>query len=186
LADVERWKVEPVDVVTDFGPMEVMTMQFVEVAEGVSRDDVLAPAREDKQTAAVALIVDMLAEGRRLSADVKAAGTRRGLSERTIKRAAADLDVVVEEEATATGHVTYWSLPRGLGPTSTHDIWPDPSSPHGQADPEGSGQIVGEGPGPTPQDALECERHPGTHKVVKRAAGFVNLACGCHQEEPER
>jgi KaiC/GvpD/RAD55 family RecA-like ATPase len=181
LADVERWKVEPVMVASDFGPMEVMTMIFVEVADDVSRDDVLAAAREDKQTAAAALILDELANGRRLSAEVKAIGLRADISERTMKRAAADLDVFVEDEATDKGRVTFWSLPGGVGPTSTADTWPDPSRPHEQANPRGSGQNREEGPGPTPR--LECELHAGTHKVVKRASGIVYLACGCHQRE---
>ena len=56
-----------------------------------------------------------LAEGRRLSSDVKAAGVKAGISQATIKRAAASLEVVVEEETTESGRVTYWSLPEALG-----------------------------------------------------------------------
>ncbi len=42
LAPVERWRVVPKTVATDGGPIEVMTMEFVEIADDVSREDVLA------------------------------------------------------------------------------------------------------------------------------------------------
>jgi hypothetical protein len=63
----------------------------------------------DKRTDAATLIVAELAFGRRLSSEVKEAVAKRGISEATIKRPAQDLGVVIEEETTATGRVTYWS-----------------------------------------------------------------------------
>ena len=92
-----------------------MMLEFVEIADDVSRDEVLAPASAGKHTEAAVLILEMLTKGRQLSAKVKAAGIAQGLSERTIKRAAAELGIVVEEESTSTGRVTYWSLPEGWG-----------------------------------------------------------------------
>jgi hypothetical protein len=35
-------------------------------------------------------------------------------------------------------------------------------------------------------ESLWCPLHPGEHKVAKRAAGLVYLACGCHQTDPLR
>jgi KaiC/GvpD/RAD55 family RecA-like ATPase len=57
------------------------------------------------------LAVVMIAHLNRLSAEVKAAGVKAGISERTMKRAAQDLDVIVDEETTESGRATSWSLP---------------------------------------------------------------------------
>ena len=32
-------------------------------------------------------------------------------------------------------------------------------------------------------EILDCESHPGAHKVARRVAGFIYLACGCHYLE---
>jgi hypothetical protein len=32
-------------------------------------------------------------------------------------------------------------------------------------------------------ESLPCPRHEGSHRVVKRAAGLVYLACGCHRTD---
>lgn len=34
-------------------------------------------------------------------------------------------------------------------------------------------------------EILDCEAHPGAHKVAQRAAGFIYLACGCHYLEDD-
>jgi AAA domain/Bifunctional DNA primase/polymerase, N-terminal/Primase C terminal 1 (PriCT-1) len=181
LAAVQRWEIEPAVVESALGPIETMRMVFLEDADDVSREDVLAAPSQDKQTEAALLILAELELGRRLSADVKAAGIKRGISERTTKRAAQDLEVVVEEGATESGRVTFWSLPGGSGQTPSHKYGPTPSEPHNQAEQGGSGQILGEGVGPT----LPCPNHPGRHVVVKRTTGLVYLACGCHLQEGE-
>jgi hypothetical protein len=116
LAPVERWRLETVEIPSMSGPIVVARLVFVEVADGVSRDDVLAPAAlAEKRGEADALIMVELAQGRRLSADVKAAGVAAGISKSTIERAARGLEVVVEEETNASGRVTWWSLPDWLG-----------------------------------------------------------------------
>jgi AAA domain len=158
LAEVERWRIAPKEIAASEGePIEVMTIEFVEVAEGVSREDVLTGTRgRDKFAEAEALLLSELARGRRLSAEVKAAGLREGLSERTIKRAAQELELVVEEEATESGRVTYWSLPGGVGPGPSTHIWPDPPKAHNQAVNGGSGQNAERGDGPTPSGLSGC------------------------------
>ena len=30
---------------------------------------------------------------------------------------------------------------------------------------------------------VDCDLHPGAHKVAQRVAGFVYLSCGCHHLE---
>ena len=85
LAEVERWRIVPKEIAASGGePIQVMTIEFVEVAEGVSREDVGTSSRgREKPTQAEALVLSELAHGRRLSAEEKATGLRQGMSERT-------------------------------------------------------------------------------------------------------
>ena len=90
LADVERWRVEPVSIFSESGPIETMKMEFVEIAEGVSREDVLAThsAGQEKLDEAVAFLEGALADGewhdsagliqlaRHLGADAPSSGAR--------------------------------------------------------------------------------------------------------------
>jgi hypothetical protein len=71
---------------------------------------------------------------------VKEAGAKRGISPATIKRSAQDLGVVVEEETTATGRVTYWALP-GSAPALVPRFEPTPQEPLNHTESEGSAQI---------------------------------------------
>jgi hypothetical protein len=146
---VQRWKIEAVSVPSGFGPIETMRMVFVEDAEDVDRQDVLGGAVTEKRTDAATLITAELAFGRRLSSEVKEAGAKRGISPATIKRSAQDLGVVVEEETTTTGRVTYWALP-GSAPALVPQFEPTPQEPLNQAKTEGSAQISGEGHDLTP------------------------------------
>jgi hypothetical protein len=73
-----------------------------------------------------------------------------------MKRAAAELEVVVEEETTDSGRVTYWSLPAWFGGQANpqySQAGPTPENPHGQAETgdraRGSGHEAVEGGGPT-------------------------------------
>jgi KaiC/GvpD/RAD55 family RecA-like ATPase len=141
LAPVQRWKIEAVSVPSDFGPVETMKMVFVEDADDVDRQDVLGGAATEKRTDAATLITAELAFGRRLSSDVKEAGAKRGISERTMQRSAQDLAVVVEEETTSTGRVTYWSLPRGSGQALVQQFCVTPQEPLNHTESEGSRQI---------------------------------------------
>lgn len=158
LAPVERWRLETVEVPSASGPLVVARLVFLEVAIDVSRDDVLLPpAAGEKRGEAEALILAELAQGRRPSADVKSAGMSTGISDRTIKRAAAELQIVVEEETTASGRVTFWSLPDWLrdraNPYIT-DVGPTPPEHRDQAEnggrAKGSGHEPEIGLGPTP------------------------------------
>ena len=106
------------------------------------------------------MILAELAQGRRLSADVKAVGVRAGISRATMKRAAAALEVVVDEETTESGRVTFWALPEWLGgrrhpPSSQAE--PTPPEPHEQAEKggrlRGSGHEPETGVDPTPREA---------------------------------
>jgi hypothetical protein len=177
LAPVERWRVLPV---TLDGGIETAVMEFVEIAADVSRDDVLVSATVEKRSEAETLIVAELVPGPRPSADVKAAGARRGISERTMKRAAQELDVEIEQRSTPTGRVTFWALPEGVGPVLNTEVGPSPPDRMVEPNRGGSGHERHLRPDPTPL-TTSCELHPGSHEVLKRAAGLVYLACGCHQ-----
>jgi KaiC/GvpD/RAD55 family RecA-like ATPase len=137
LAPVERWRVEVVDVPSEEGPIPVARLVFHEIADDVNRDDVLAPPPAEKRSEAEALILAELAQGRRLSSEVKTVGAKAGISVATMKRAAAELEVVVEDETTEFGRVTYWALPDALGGRLTsYDTRdePTPCVPHEQAE----------------------------------------------------
>jgi hypothetical protein len=188
LAPIERWRIEPVSVESSFGPIETMKMVYVEDADDVDRQDVLGGAPASKRTEATTLVTAELAFGPRPSSEVKAAGAECGISPRTINRAAQDLAVVVEEMTTATGRVTYWSLP-----ASRHALFQQSggtlSDPLNHAVEGGSRQISEVGLDTTPPatksgpEQRSCALHPGQHEVVRRAAGLVYLACGCPQHE---
>lgn len=164
LAPIQRWRIEPVSVDSDFGSIETMRMVYVEDADDVDRQDVLGGVSAvDKRTDAATLIVAELAFGRRLSSDVKDAGSKRGISEATIKRAAQDLGVVIEEETTPTGRVTYWMLP-GSAPVLVQPFEPTPSNPLNHAGSGGSAQISETDQEPTPSEQPETaadERQEG-------------------------
>jgi hypothetical protein len=144
LAPVERWRVELADVPSEEGPISIARLVFDEIAADVDRSQVLSPLSAEKRSEAEALILVELAQGRRLSADVKAVGVKTGFSAATMKRAAATLEVVVEEETTESGRVTFWSLPRPFGdrltPSYTQDE-PTPPEPHNHA--ENGGRLKG-------------------------------------------
>ncbi len=129
LAPVERWRVRPV---TLDGGISTAILEFAEIAEGVSRDDVLAqPVGVEKRAEAETLIVAELALGPRPSSDVKAAGARRGISQATIKRAAQELGVEVEQRSTPTGRATFWMLPEGVGSALNAHVVSRSPQPHG-------------------------------------------------------
>jgi hypothetical protein len=165
LAPVERWRLEVVDVPSGTGPIAVARLVFLEVADDVSRDDVLAPPPlAEKRSEAEALIMVELAQGRRLSSEVKAVGAKAGISIATIKRAAVALEVVIDEETTESGRVTYWALPNALGGRLTpYDTVDEPISPepHNQAktgvSSGGSAHESGKRAEPTPSG---CHKHP--------------------------
>jgi hypothetical protein len=145
-----------------------MALEFVEIADDIAREDVLAPpAHGEKAGAATAFLLVALSRGRRPSADVKAEGaaTAERFSRRTIERAAQELEVVVETDTTPTGRVTFWSLPEGVAPTPSTRIWRDPSGPHEQRDSGpsegGSRQAlveIGDGATPPVPECVVCER----------------------------
>jgi hypothetical protein len=149
----ERWRVVVKEINSPAGMIDVMTLEFVEIADDIRREDVLAPPPSpEKRSEAEALIMVELAQGRRLSADVKATGARADISAATMKRAAAELEVVVEEEPTASGRVTFWSLPQALGGRISPlnpDGEPTPPEPHNQAGSGGSAHISDVGAEPT-------------------------------------
>jgi hypothetical protein len=116
LADVERWRIVPVTVPSARGPIDVMTLEFVEVAEGVSRDDVLAPRSigQDKLEKAMDFLEQALSDGEwHDSAGLKALA---GVAERTLKRAAQELDV--EHERRGFPSTTWWRLAQSGQPIS--------------------------------------------------------------------
>jgi AAA domain len=112
LAPPERWRVKPV---TLDGGIETAILEFVEIAADVRREDVLAVGIVEKRGEAETLLVAELTLGPRPSADVKAAGARRGISSATIKRAAQELGVEVEQRVTSTGRNDVLVAAGGVG-----------------------------------------------------------------------
>jgi hypothetical protein len=119
LSEVERWKIEPVTIIGADGPIEVMTMQFVEIAEGVSRDDVLAsrPAGSEKLDEAVEFLESALADGE-WHDSVGLVQLAVGISERTLRRAALE-ELQVEHERRGFPSSTWWRLPSHANPSPT-------------------------------------------------------------------
>ncbi len=122
VADVQRWRVEPVSIFSESGPIETMKLEFVEIAEGVLREDVLAPATIEKTDAAMLFLEDALADGDwHDSAGLKTLAAAGMISERTLKRAAQELEV--EHERRGFPATTWWRLQSGqplsleFGPT---------------------------------------------------------------------
>jgi hypothetical protein len=119
LADVERWRIEPVTVVCDGVPIETMVMEFVEIADDVSREDVLAsrPAGVEKLDEAIAFLKDVLADGdwHDSAGLVTLAGAQK-ISERTLRRAALD-ELEVEHERRGFPSTTWWRLPSHAMPS---------------------------------------------------------------------
>ena len=101
LAPVERWALEVVEVAVGDGPDRGRD------GSCSSRSPTTSPATTcsrrtspEKRSEAEALIVAELAEGRRLSSEVKAAGAKAGISEAHDEARRRELEVVVEEETT--------------------------------------------------------------------------------------
>lgn len=119
VADVQRWRVEPVSVFGEHGPIETMKLEFVEIAEGVFRDDVLAPPAETEIDKALRFLDGTLSDGEwHDSAGLKTLASAQRISERTLKRAAQDIEV--EHERRGFPSTTWWRLQSGhpLSPES--------------------------------------------------------------------
>jgi hypothetical protein len=117
LADVERWRIVPVTVETKRGPIETMVMEFVEVADDVSREDVLLTraAGADKLDEAVEWLERALADGdwHDSAGLVKLARGSR-IFERTLRRAALE-ELHVEHERRGFPASTWWRLSQANG-----------------------------------------------------------------------
>jgi hypothetical protein len=125
LAEVERWRINPRTVICDGIPIETMVMEFIEIAEDVSREDVLMnrSAGDEKLDAAIGFLRDSLADGDwHDSAGLKTlAAAAVHVSERTLKRAAQELEV--EHEHRGFPASTWWRLPQ-LGQPFPHESGP--------------------------------------------------------------
>jgi AAA domain/Bifunctional DNA primase/polymerase, N-terminal len=124
LAEVERWRVVPVTITSKTGPIEVMTMEFVEIADDVDRDTVLAtpPIGAPKIDEALEFLVHALADGAwHDSVGLKKIAAAQQISERTLKRAAQELEV--EHERRGYPASTYWRLHRS-GQSHLHVVGP--------------------------------------------------------------
>jgi hypothetical protein len=122
LAEVERWRIKPTMVVCDGVPIETMVMEFVEIAEDVSREDVLAnrPGVE-KLDEAIAFLKDALADGEwHDSAGLVILAAAQRISERTLRRAALD-ELQVEHERRGFPSTTWWRPSSHANP-SPHDL----------------------------------------------------------------
>jgi hypothetical protein len=118
----ERWRVELKPVDSPDGPFDVMTLRFLEVAADVSREDVLASRRETELDKAAVFLEGALADGDwHDSLGLKALAAAQRISERTLKRAAADLDV--DYESRGFPRSTYWRLPQS-GQDPAPDVGP--------------------------------------------------------------
>jgi hypothetical protein len=117
LAAVERWKVTPRTIAGEGGLIDVMTMAFVEIAAGVDRNDVLAPrpAAADQLDAATVFLSDALRDGDwHDSAGLKQLAAAQKIAERTLKRAAQELEA--EHERRGFPATTWWRLPQSGQP----------------------------------------------------------------------
>jgi hypothetical protein len=94
-------------------------MEFVEIADDVSREDVLAsrPAGVEKLDEAIAFLKDVLADGdwHDSAGLVTLAGAQK-ISERTLRRAALD-ELEVEHERRGFPSTTWWRLPSHAMPS---------------------------------------------------------------------
>lgn len=114
ISHVQRWRVEPVSIFSEDGPIETMKLEFVEIAEGVSRDDVLAPQTASELDRAFQFLADALDDDEwHDSAGLKLLS---GISERTLKRAAQELEV--EYERRGFPATTWWRLQSGRVPST--------------------------------------------------------------------
>jgi hypothetical protein len=150
LAEVERWRVEPVTIDSDSGPIEVMTLAFVELAFEVCRDDVLAArAASEKLDLAVTFAMNALADGQWHDSAglVKLAGST-GISERTLRRAALE-ELGVEHERRGFPAVSWWHLASDASPLTQSvgttgetlmatEPAPSPASSHAKRSGEGT------------------------------------------------
>jgi AAA domain len=121
LAPVERWRVVPVTITSDRGLIEVMTMEFVEIADDVAREDVLTsqPIGVEKLDEAITFLKDMLVDGdwHDSAGLVTLAGAQK-ISERTLRRAALD-ELGVEYERRGFPSTTWWRLSSHATPPPT-------------------------------------------------------------------
>jgi hypothetical protein len=146
-------------------------MRFLGTAEGIDRDTLLGAERGERSgermDEAVGWLRDVLADGEwHPSKDVKAAAEREGIAERTLKRAAGDLEV--EYESRGFPAVMFWRLPQLGQPLSTNrgptvepasaNALPLAYVPVGPDGPDASG--TGNGPTAEAEDgtaeAVEC------------------------------
>jgi hypothetical protein len=128
LSPVERHRIEQVvlpgtvDAVTG-EPITTSRMTFVEFAEDVNGDDLLAPRKAGgagKELLAVQLLMQMLGDGQwHDSAGVKKLAAAQGVSDRTIKRAAQGLEV--EHDRRGFPSSTWWRLRQSGRPLSRTD-----------------------------------------------------------------
>jgi hypothetical protein len=122
LAEIERWQVVPTTIESESGPIETMRMEFVEITDDVSREDVLAKplARSlamDKLDQAVEWLADMLSDGDwHDSAGLLTLAAGR-ISERTMRRAALE-QLQVEHERRGFPSSTCWRLPSHASSTT--------------------------------------------------------------------
>ena len=93
--------------------VDVMTLEFVEVADDVRHAKTFSPCPQDDKhnNGAAILILEMLASGSDQAKVRRPGVAAQGLSDRTMKRAAAELEVVVEGE----GESVCWETCLELG-----------------------------------------------------------------------
>ncbi len=145
LHPVERHRIEEIvlpntlDPVTG-APIVTSRMTFVEVAEDVDAADVLAPPRTAGKTGrAQAFLAVALANGEwHESADIKDRAAALDISERTVKRAAQDLDV--ESKRDGYPARTWWRLRSGQNLSPTLGLTENTAQPPGEHGPTAPSQ----------------------------------------------
>ena len=153
LAGVERHVIETIQLdhidPATRKPIVTSRMRFVEKATDVDRGSVLAAPAERKGATAVTFLATALDDGDwHDSAGLKELAGAQGISDRTLKRAAAEIEV--EQERRGFPSSTWWRLPVGPGSTPTNGptmapLW----EPHEQGDcgrpDRQSGHLQGDG-----------------------------------------
>jgi hypothetical protein len=204
LAPVERHRIE--EVVLDLvdpetgQPIVATRMRFVEIADDVDSDEILAaPRRATKADTAEALLAALLVDGKwHESGAVKKVMEAAGHPERTAQRAARDLPVEVERRGFPS--VTYWRVsvaPDTVAPSLDPNSWRDCENPidTGDSGSRESSRAKSRHDGATettvdcsaPSSAahrLRWEPHPITGRIVcwachPPAALFEQIAAAC-------
>lgn len=121
VAPVERWRMLSTAVYDRDGASYPSSLiEFVETAEDVRREDVLARRRDVPRDQARELLVTVLADGERSSREIQQRADALGVSSATLQRARQDLGVLHRRTGSGADHTTWWRLAGALPGVGPH------------------------------------------------------------------